>query len=97
MERLWTQITHFGYVDDKEALMSNFAGISGDIVVSTCLPYEFFFVSSIMEAILLGCHPLRSKDFVHASRTFINLPESLINPLLQPLCCMKMRISYSNT
>lgn len=73
-KRFGDQITHFGYVDDKEAYSKLLH--SGDIVVSTAT-YEFFCVA-IMEAIYCGCHPLVPNSLHYPEL----IPESLHNPLL---------------
>lgn len=73
-KRFGSQITHFGYVDDKDAYSKLLH--SGDIVVSTA-SYEFFCVS-IMEAIYCGCHPL-VPNTIHYPEL---IPESLHKPLL---------------
>jgi glycosyltransferase involved in cell wall biosynthesis len=73
-KRFGDQITHFGFVDDKEAYSKLLH--SGDIVVSTAT-YEFFCVS-IMEAIYCGCHPLVPKTLHYPEL----IPKSLHNPLL---------------
>ncbi|MEQ9310629.1 MAG: DUF3524 domain-containing protein [Balneolaceae bacterium] len=73
-KRFGQQITHFGYVDDKEAYSKLLH--SGDIVVSTAT-YEFFCVS-IMEAIYCGCHPFLPKTLHYPEL----IPDSLHNPLL---------------
>lgn len=73
-KRFGNQITHFGFVDDKEAYSKLLH--SGDIVISTAT-YEFFCVS-IMEAIYCGCHPLVPKALHYPEL----IPESLHNPLL---------------
>lgn len=73
-KRFGHQITHFGYVEDKE----NYSKLlhSGDIVVSTA-DYEFFCVA-IMEAIYCGCHPLVPKALHYPEL----IPNSLHSPLL---------------
>ncbi|MEX0845902.1 MAG: glycosyltransferase, partial [Balneolaceae bacterium] len=73
-KRYGQQITHFGYVDDKE----NYSKLlhSGDIVVSTA-SYEFFCVA-IMEAIYCGCHPLVPNNLHYPEL----IPKGLQNPLL---------------
>ncbi|MFP8488290.1 DUF3524 domain-containing protein [Gracilimonas sp. Q87] len=73
-QRFGQQITHFGYVDDKE----NYSKLlhSGDIVVSTA-SYEFFCVA-IMEAIYCGCHPMVPNELHYPEL----IPKSLHDPLL---------------
>lgn len=73
-KRFGDQITHFGYVDDKEAYSKLLH--SGDIVVSTAT-YEFFCVA-IMEAIYCGCHPLLPATLHYPEL----IPKSLHKPLL---------------
>lgn len=73
-ERYGTQITHFGYVEDKD----NYSKLlhSGDIVVSTAT-YEFF-CTPILEAIYCGCHPLVPNTLHYPEL----IPKSLHSPLL---------------
>lgn len=73
-QRYGRNITHFGYVENKE----NYSKLlhSGDIVVSTAT-YEFFCVA-IMEAIYCGCHPLVPNRLHYPEL----IPESLHKPLL---------------
>ncbi len=77
-ERAWQrygkQITHFGYVEDKE----NYSKLlhSGDIVISTAT-YEFF-CTPILEAIYCGCHPLLPNTLHYPEL----IPEHLKKPLL---------------
>lgn len=73
-ERYGRQITHFGYVENKD----NYSRLlhKGDIVVSTAT-YEFF-CSAIMEAIYCGCHPLVPNRLHYPEL----IPESLHKPLL---------------
>lgn len=73
-ERYGGQITHFGYVENKE----NYSRLlhKGDIVISTAT-YEFFCVA-IMEAIYCGCHPLVPNRLHYPEL----IPQSLHKPLL---------------
>lgn len=73
-QRYGHQITHFGYVEDKE----NYSRLlhSGDIVVSTA-SYEFF-CTPILEAVYCGCHPLVPKSLHYPEL----IPEHLHEPLL---------------
>ena len=73
-ERYGRNITHYGYVENKE----NYSKLlhSGDIVVSTAT-YEFFCVA-IMEAIYCGCHPLVPNRLHYPEL----IPGSLHKPLL---------------
>lgn len=73
-ERYGRNITHFGYVENKE----NYSKLlhSGDIVVSTAT-YEFFCVA-IMEAVYCGCHPLLPNRLHYPEL----IPDSLHRPLL---------------
>lgn len=73
-QRFGDQITHFGYVDDKDTYSKLLH--SGDIVVSTAT-YEFFCVA-IMEAIYCGCHPLVPNTLHYPEL----IPKSLHTPLL---------------
>lgn len=73
-ERYGGQITHFGYVEDKESYSRLLH--KGDIVISTAT-YEFFCVS-IMEAIYCGCHPLVPNRLHYPEL----IPDSLHRPLL---------------
>lgn len=72
--RYGQQITHFGYVEDKE----NYSRLlhSGDIVVSTAT-YEFF-CTPILEAVYCGCHPLVPRSLHYPEL----IPEGLHHPLL---------------
>lgn len=73
-KRYGRQITHFGYVENKESYSKLLH--RGDIVVSTAT-YEFFCVA-IMEAIYCGCHPLVPNRLHYPEL----IPESLHKPLL---------------
>lgn len=73
-ERYGGQITHFGYVENKEDYSRLLH--KGDIVISTAT-YEFFCVS-IMEAIYCGCHPLVPNRLHYPEL----IPQSLHKPLL---------------